>query len=448
MPNTTFTVAEDKYILTNRDTMSWADLAAALGGGRDREQVRKRHWRLTSAKGNPNEPKTPQANLDRVYDTEQAAEGVEKTETDSGCVIRSVDPVIRTVEDLIRVCNIDLDKWHIVRSECGAWGGFAKTGSRKVSPGHHVKDLTKVTLFKVRVKLEPKKGSVDLNSFKEQLLAAVRREAVSLPPCKRVRALSASRPCMYEISILDHHFGKLAWAAETGDNYDLKIAIKRFKDALVDLLGRVRTQHVEKILMPVGHDLFHVDSMLNTTTAGTPQDVDGRWQKSFMAVYETMVWAIRECREVAPVDVVMVPGNHDFQRTFYLGEVLKARFFDATDVTIDNSPVTRKYVRYGRTLIGLTHGSDEKPKDLPTIMANEVPGEWAASTFRIWHLGHLHKQSEETIGGVNLRRCPSLCGTDAWHNRMGYVGTPKMAEAFRYDRDLGLQATEVYTPID
>ena len=92
-------------------------------------------------------------------------------------------------------------------------------------------------------------------------------------------------------------------------------------------------------------------------------------------------------------------------------------------------------------LIGLTHGNQEKHSSLPVIMATERPHDWAASTVREWHVGHLHKARRvdyvglDTHDGVPVRTLRSLSAVDAWHFRKGYVGTERAAEAYLYSRD-------------
>ena len=103
---------------------------------------------------------------------------------------------------------------------------------------------------------------------------------------------------------------------------------------------------------------------------------------------------------------------------------------------MNNAPTLRKYVKYGPTLLGLTHGCDEKHDSLASVMIHERPQEFAEASHREWHLGHLHKRKEtkyvagDTHGGTIVRILPSLSATDAWHFQKGYVKGPKAAEAY------------------
>lgn len=249
---------------------------------------------------------------------------------------------------------------------------------------------------------------------------------------------------LLEVSLFDHHFGKLSWSPETGDNYDLKIAKKLYKEAVRDILTRATAAHrIDKILFPVGQDLFHINNHFSTTEAGTFQDTDSRLIKIFDVVQETLIEVIEDMRKVAPVDLLWVGENHGPMNSYFIMRVLNAYYSKTPDVTVDIVPKTRKYYRYGSTLIGFSHGDKEKMDNLAFIMANEAPMDWALTTFREFHIGHFHKKMEkryftgDSHGSVTLRVLPSLCGTDAWHYQKGYVKTRKFCESYVYDFEHG-----------
>jgi hypothetical protein len=232
------------------------------------------------------------------------------------------------------------------------------------------------------------------------------------------------------LSLPDLHVGMLAWHRETGENYDTETALGRMNTVAASLLSRLSGLRVSEIVFPVGNDIFHADTHENTTTAGTRVDVDSRWQKSFQMVAETLIKGpISWAAEIAPVRVIIIPGNHDYQRAFYLGEVMRWYYEGrGLPVEVDNSPRLRKYYRRSGVLLGFTHGAWVKPNQLPLIMATEAPEDWASSVWREWLLGHYHRKREmawnstEEVGGVRLRMLPSLASPDAWHYRQGFVG--------------------------
>ena len=200
-----------------------------------------------------------------------------------------------------------------------------------------------------------------------------------------------------------------------------------------------------------GNDFLNTDHLGRTTTAGTPQDEAIRYQESFLRGRQLLVRAIDRLRQIAPVQVVMVTGNHDTQRLYYLGDVLEAWFRNTKDVAVDNSPRQRKYFRYHGNLIGFTHGHNEKHFDLPLLLATEQPEGWAASRHREFHLGHFHSRKHKMFvpsfdrAGVLVRILPSLCPPDAWHSAMGY-NARLAAEALYFDPEQGCVANFIHSP--
>lgn len=170
---------------------------------------------------------------------------------------------------------------------------------------------------------------------------------------------------------------------------------------------------------------------------------DSRYQRTWRVARDTVIAALLMAREVAPVDVIIVPGNHDKERIFYFGDVLAAYFHKDPHIRVDNTPPLRKYVKFGANLIGFTHGSYEaKVTDLPLIMATERPEWWAQTKYREWHLGHFHRKREikfldvDEMRGVRIRILPSLTAVDDWHYERGY-DWQHTAEAYVWDIEHG-----------
>lgn len=341
---------------------------------------------------------------------------------------------VKTLKDLLAYMEVDQEEWAVDKHVLNKWEIGAVLDGQIVS-----KPLFQVKAWLVRRHHVKQTRVVFEDMLKEFSAKAPRRAA--LP--------KATGDHLLELSIFDIHYGKLCWQEESGQNYDLRIARQDYEAALETLIQRAKGFNVARILLPIGNDYFHVDNALNTTTKGTPQDVDGRWQKAFVGGRGMMVRAIERCREIAPVDVVMIPGNHDSERLYYLGEVLAGWFRNTSGVSVNNMPRLRKYYQFGQNLIGFTHGDKEKMDSLPLIMATEEPRMWANTKFREMHLGHFHAKKDVRYqatmeqNGVRVRVIPSLCPPDAWHKAMGYENT-RSAEAFVWGVDTGCVANLSY----
>jgi len=348
---------------------------------------------------------------------------------------------IHTLEQLIEYFQIDLTLWEVERFVANKWE-MGYTSGPKVTKTAAVEQL-----FQVKAFLKRKKNIADAQKEIAALLALA-KDQIKSP--KEIKRHSGKKGGMLEINLTDHHFGKLAWQLETlAANYDVKIATAVFHRALSALLDRSPYGVYEEIWFIVGNDLFNADNTQGTTTAGTQVESDVRIRKTFVTVRTLMVRAIEMLRHLADkVKVIVVPGNHDFNSTWHLGDSLELYFSQHGDVEIDNAPSPRKYHVYGNTLIGYTHGDKGKMKDLPLLMTVEAREQYGQTLFHEWHTGHTHQTSTTEHHGIRVRVLPALCPPDKWHSEMGFVGNLRSSEAFHWDKIQGLTNIIIYTDSD
>jgi len=353
---------------------------------------------------------------------------------------------VHTLDQLLKATQVDLDTWKVSRHEVNKWDVTMKI----LENGEWVAKTYQN--WQVKAKLE-----LDRKYIKEKAIGELFQEMTKeyVRPYKPLlmRDITDEKNLL-EISIFDLHIGKLAWGGETFENYDVKIARKRFLGSIETLLRRAEGFDYERILFPIGNDFFNSDTMENTTTKGTPQDEDLRWQKTFDVGVRLLVDAIDMLREAGvPVDVVVIPGNHDFERSYYMGSYLSAWYKSDPHVSINNHASPRKYYRYGNTLLGLTHGSEEKEASLPMLMATDIESKpyWTDTKFHEWHVGHIHRKRTVQYDinksrllnedlGVTIRYLSSLTGTEEWHHKKGFVGSTKAADGFVWNHEFGLVA--------
>lgn len=348
-------------------------------------------------------------------------------------VIQLTASLIKTPEELIAACGIDSDVWELAKFTAKAYAGWSKNAA----------DEMQVTqLYSVHGEFRYRPRVAEAKGILERLIAEAREYAPAYPEIRYEATEGSGTLC--QISIPDAHFGKLAWAPEVGESYDLKIATRIFRAALDDLLHKVQGHRIDRFLLVLGNDYANADNLQNTTTGGTPQHCDGRYQKVFGVIKQVSIEAIERLLPIAPVTVLMVAGNHDFLTTFHLGEVLDAWFARCPEVEIDNSPRIRKYYLFGRVLLCFTHGDKQKLADLPLQMASDVPEWWAKSRYREVHTGHRHKVWLDEFKGVRVRVLPSLSATDQWHDSMGFTGNVRSAEAYVWCPETGLVGTAVH----
>lgn len=422
----------------------WDDLSAkyAEDGYRSAEQLRSDFRREKKRRGFPS------------LDDEQTS----YEEGDSYINIVCSSKRIKTQEDAIREFHIDTDIWEVERFKVKTSEGYRRdrivqwdVSDGKVTNGH-VDDSGKmliVPMYHVEVRLVKKKSVANARDAIDLMIEDAKKFS---PKYEQIKYPKYKDGCLYEIGIPDFHYGRLCWSAESGSDYDIKIAEQSIQSVLDQLLIDSQTYKISRILFPIGNDYFNSDTKANTTTRGTPMQEDTRYQKTFRKGRQLAVKMIDKCSKIAPVDVIIVPGNHDETRSFFLGDALECWYHDSPNVTINNSPKSRKYYSYGKNLIGFTHGCFEKINSLPLIMAVEEPKLWAESEFREMHLGDRHHKEDiihaanEGIG-VTVRILRSLVPEDAWTFNNGYVGSLKAGEGFVWHPDKGLIAQFTASPV-
>jgi hypothetical protein len=355
---------------------------------------------------------------------------------------------IKTLDELLIATKVDTDVWKVKDFTVNKWDVTStRNGSPQTIQNFQVKARLEKIIEILRFKQAAEIFKEMVRNYKPPVISEYTRENIVGDINEETNLL--------EISIFDLHMGKLAWAGETGENYDTKIATQRFMETIQTLLQRAAGFNYDRILFPIGNDFFNSDTIANTTTAGTPQDEDLRWQKTFKVGSRLIVDAINLLKQSGViVDVIVIPGNHDFERTFYLGEFLDAFFHNDKQVNINNSASPRKYYQFGEVLLGFTHGNEEKESSLPLIMANDIESKplWSKTTYHEWHLGHVHRKRNVKYAvvdrkmminedlGVTVRYLSSLTGTEEWHHKKGYIGAIKAADAFIWNNKLGLVA--------
>ena len=211
---------------------------------------------------------------------------------------------------------------------------------------------------------------------------------------------------MLEIPLFDMHFG---------------IAdMEYYRDTLEEILAIVASKHWDKIVIPVGQDLFHNDSIAKgVTTKGTLiEKVDLK-----QAVYDAETFyfnlidtAIQSANEVS---VIYSPGNHDKTVGWFFARILKTRYGDI----VDDSAAERKAVWWNGCFIGITHGDkqSDNANGLRGKFTMEFPTLFATARVREIHTGHLHREDSKDEYGVLVRRV--CCGNknDDWTTEQGYM---------------------------
>lgn len=337
----------------------------------------------------------------------------------------TVRTCVSNVNDVIRICNVDLNEWE-PRS-------FSVHDRASGNPAW-------------RVSFAKKKPQIDPVAIFETFAKMAKTHE---PAYFDVEPIKNDGDNLYVLSIQDLHLGKLGWGKETNwADYDINIAKEVYRETVIDLMSKVPQEAVDKVLLIVGSDFLHCDSAKNMTTNGTPLDVDTRWNKMFEEGCKLMVETIEMISSKYSTVVMVVPGNHAALSEYALGAYLGAWFRNNPNVEVNNKPSKRKYFGYGSTLIGFTHGDSIRLEDLPITVMRENQSEISQYKYIEIITGDKHQEYTKEIKGCKVRISPALSGTDKWHSDNGYVGNVRNAQGFLYNFTDGLMATYYSKPVE
>ena len=262
----------------------------------------------------------------------------------------------------------------------------------------------------------------------------------ALPVRASVNAMDEDLLVAYPLG--DPHIGMLAWAAEVGESFDLKIAERELCECMRQLVHRSPPAK-EAIVCNLG-DFWHAqDDSQRTPGSGNKLDVDGRSGKVGrvgLRIFRTLVDTALE--KHAHVRVRSIPGNHDPQSSFWLPLYMQAVYQYEPRVTVEDGFNPYQFDVFGRVLLGWAHGDGCKIEVLGEVMATDVPELWGAAAFRYWNTGHVHHWFTKELRGCVVDAHRTLAGRDAWHHHSGYR-SGRALKAVAYHREWGLDSVAV-----
>lgn len=271
------------------------------------------------------------------------------------------------------------------------------------------------------------------SSADEERRAEIMREVVAelqaevrglAKPVKAPKLTLANSLSSYLIG--DAHFGLYAWAKEAGEDFDTAIASRDLRAAIDRLVSLAPASRVG-YLVDVG-DFLHADSRVAATPqSGNMLDVDGRFPRVVRIAVAALKYCIgRMLQKHAEVEVFITPGNHNPNAAGMMAMILEAYYESEPRVKVEDSPGIYYYRKFGKNLIGITHGDKAKMADLPSIMATDRAKEWGETLHRFFWTGHIHHTRHQEYRGCFVESFNTLAASDAWHHASGYRSVRQM----------------------
>ena len=344
-----------------------------------------------------------------------------------------------TPEELLKLHWFDPpEDWELIEAKSNVWNGM--TGKKR--------NNELVELWQSTVRVRPKVPGVTMAMIDKYLESKKFREPK--PPTKPLQYDPSGE--ILEIDSPDLHNGLLSWQPETGADYDIRIAEERFKQVMFDIKSRCAGRKLKKITFVTLGDILHVDNDNQTTTKGTPQQVDGRIAKIFNITCDMFIDAFTMLGNIAPLEVVYLPGNHDRVTGYMLLKAISLAFKDDKNITFDTSPNPQKHRLWGNVLVGFVHG-DIANKNMGTWLQDRARRDYGLAKFVEVHAGHYHTEKTkerysaklhedtitEDIGGVVIRYLPTISNVSYWEHLGGYPFGTKTMVSYVWNEKTGLR---------
>jgi hypothetical protein len=388
-------------------------------------------WRNKEATPQGSElPQTPDISAPQGTDIEDSDNGKTK-------VITCRSTSIKSVQDALEAAEVDQGVWEVERYLINKWDQGSKLGKAGEE------SIAVTPLWQVKIWLRRK--TADVTSL-ESLLAEIRKGPVVLPVYKRPTRKGSEPRRALEISIMDPHLGMHCFKPESHGSWSLDECEEMFKGTTDRLLELAEPYGpFEEIVVPMGNDFLHADGVYHETTAGTPQPEMDSLHEVYVRGKKLLLWQVERLRQVAPVRVLSIPGNHDRVLSFTLGQLLEAYYAGAKseDVKVDASAAPYKTWAFGVNLLLFEHGHSINAVRLAALLANEtrLTG-WDKARYCEVHCGDQHRKGSAKPSsfeemGVSTEFLPGLTQINSWHKVHAYSWQKRGAMGFIWDHDRG-----------
>jgi hypothetical protein len=326
---------------------------------------------------------------------------------------------IHNLQELIEKCNIDTSVWQIDRYVQNYWGN-ADCPRWQVKAWMSNKELSK-----------PKE-----EQFQEKFIEFIQSYKSDYTPVPRFPGHSKKDAVMI-IPKQDFHFDKLD---QEGQNDPHK---RQHHDHLVTNLFVEKAAtfyNLKKVYYVLGSDYFNAE-FTKTTTKGTPQqNAIEAYHESFNQACIHEIYQIQHLlKNVDEVEVIFIPGNHDYYVGWHLVQYLAGYFRHEERISFDASKELDKCVHAWDTAVMLRHGNDIKPQALANIFPAKYRKQWANSNHTYIITGDKHSEKSADYGATRHYQVPALSSSKSlWDQNNGYVVTRTEHSAFIIEENKGI----------
>lgn len=335
----------------------------------------------------------------------------------------------KTPDVILKKFGYDEESWEVVSWTFGKWEVAIKDE----------KQNRVCTTIRARIKPRTEKN-IPMEKYVSVAKEVFEKEIKPIKVVSKKQCEGLDKNKLLELTGIELHLGKMSWSGETGQDYDKNIARERFNTIYSEIMEQQEIEKCNTCLLCIGNDFFNSDTVNATTTKGTPQTNDLRWQKLFnigLELYTQMILGLSD--RFNNIEVRLQSGNHDKMASFYLYMALSCYFKDVKNIHFSQDYKDVQCFLWGKCGIFFSHGDSNLKRLIKSIPA-EFYEEWGKTTFRELHLGHLHKEVVvDDDSGMITRRIGSPTATDQWHYEERFIGATQKYQTFVWDKEKGLQ---------
>jgi len=306
---------------------------------------------------------------------------------------------ITNIEELFKASNIDPKEWIVLKQKINKreWQSKDKETS----------EVTVTELFQIFAELKPRHDLLQPD-IKEVLFDVF---WWTIP--KLTWPVYKDWPLLWQIVHSDIHFDRIE---HKGKKY-----LQEIDDRTYKLLDSIMKHKPDKLLYANLWDYWNSD-WHHATTKGTPQEDLYSDKESFKIWLHHQMQLINTLQEVAPVEVVFISGNHDYERMQSLADALELYYDKTPNVHIDATPQDRKYKHRGNTTIWFQHWDGIKLKQIPLTMMEETKL-WKENYMYQWHI---HQDRKDQLWNLIIETVPSPAYPSArerqnWRTQRGKI---------------------------
>ena len=348
------------------------------------------------------------------------------------------------------VCHASISKSMHSLKAAAARAGFSPEHdmTHPAAPGFSVSGTSTMYGPDGQIKAQWVKTRQDQEKLVEALLE--RLEGYSYKPAPSVKPPKHAVACYATLyTLTDFHLGMYSWGEESGDDWDVDIAVKTMLTAIQEMADG--SPDSECGILNLQGDFLHWDGLdAVTPTSKHVLDADTRFGKLIDMALDTIVGSVEMLLgKHKKVKVIVCEGNHDLVGSLWIRKMLKKIYAKNARLEVDDTEFPYYAHLHGSIMLGFHHGHKVKNKSLPALFASEPRFRkmWGDADYCYIHTGHYHHSEQDMAegGGAIVERHPTLSGRDAYAARGGYVSW-RAAHAITYHTEYGEVRRVTVTP--